>query len=248
MCFVVSDPARHHYSVVLTFSPPSAYPTPVSSTNPKQASPGLGFKERGSRLPLNLVRLSRQQSVEREGGDEDVLITPSDPLGATPLLPWKTEIVGGGAISGHDQRQPQKIYATNNGHDKTDGECPPLYGGQSGFVKYGGGGRAGGGMDSRTTVSTTAATAAASSESEQNSGPARTRNHHISSSSSRAVGDWRNEASTRFMVMWKEFVEHEKAPLDSQYDTVRDIYQQLVGRFGVGGQAAKTRNAGRGMG
>ncbi|CAM9235874.1 unnamed protein product [Ectocarpus sp. 13 AM-2016] len=196
---------------------------------------------------LNLVRLSRQQSVEREGGDEDVLITPPDPLGATSLLPWKTETVAAGAISRHDHRQPQKIYATHNSHDKTDGECPALHGGQSGFGKYAGGERTGGGGDSKTTFSTTAA---ASSEAEHTSGLTRSKNHHISSSSSssRAVGDWRNEASTRFMVMWKEFLEHEKAPLDNQYNTVRDIYQQLVGRFGVGGQAAKTRNAGHGMG
>lgn len=51
VCFAVSDPAPHYYSSVLTISPSPACPTPVSSINPKQASAGLGFKERGSRLP-----------------------------------------------------------------------------------------------------------------------------------------------------------------------------------------------------
>lgn len=56
------------------------------------------------------------------------------------------------------------------------------------------------------------------------------------SSSSRAADNWRNEASVRFMTMWKEFLDHEDAPLDSQYDTVRQIYGQLVGRFGANAQ------------
>lgn len=44
---------------------------------------------------------------------------------------------------------------------------------------------------------------------------------------SRAVGDWRASASARFMQLWKYFLEHEDAPLDSQYHTIRNIYEQL---------------------
>lgn len=57
-----------------------------------------------------------------------------------------------------------------------------------------------------------------------------------SDNGSRAAGNWRNEASVRFMLMWKLFLDHENAPLDSQYDTVRQIYGQLVGRFGAEAQ------------
>lgn len=62
-------------------------------------------------------------------------------------------------------------------------------------------------------------------------------------STSRAVGNWRNEASTRFMQLWKEFLDHEDASLDSQYGTIRDIYGQLVNRVGA---TRRKRATGRG--
>ena len=53
---------------------------------------------------------------------------------------------------------------------------------------------------------------------------------------SKAVGNWRNEASVRFMQVWKEFLDHEDAALDSQYDAVRDIYGQVADRLGANRQ------------
>lgn len=50
---------------------------------------------------------------------------------------------------------------------------------------------------------------------------------------SKSVGNWRNEASVRFMQVWKEFLDHEDAVLDSQYDAVRDIYGKLADRLGA---------------
>ena len=47
----------------------------------------------------------------------------------------------------------------------------------------------------------------------------------------RAEGDWRGAASARFMQLWKEFLEHKDAPLDSQYDAVRTIYEHVLGRL-----------------
>ena len=51
-------------------------------------------------------------------------------------------------------------------------------------------------------------------------------------SHSRAVGGWREGASTRFMEVWRQFLEHEDAPLDPQYGTAREVDEVLVERVG----------------
>lgn len=38
------------------------------------------------------------------------------------------------------------------------------------------------------------------------------------------------------MQMWKEFLDHEDAPLDSQYGAIRDIYGQVADRLGANRQ------------
>lgn len=174
---------------------------------------------------LNLVRSPRQTSPENEGGD--VLVTPQDPLGAASLLPWKTETFV--AENGHHQankNRPSSLNADGDGD-----HCPALYGGKGGDSEGEGRGRG------RKPGATSPLRAEASVGTETSGGGtlAKSNNHGsgCSSSSSKAIGSWRNDASTRFMHMWKQFLDHEDAPLDSQYDTVRDIYGNLIGRFGT---------------
>lgn len=150
-----------------------------------------------------------------------MLVTPHDPLGAASLLPWKTEIF----IAETDHHQLNKKLSSFNGGKNGD-ECPGLHGGNA---DYRGGDGKGGGRELRATSPLhTAATVGA----EPSGGGTLARSNDHGSSSSKAKGSWRSEASTRFMHMWKQFLDHEDAPLDSQYGTVRDIYGKLVGRVG----------------
>ncbi|CAM9315112.1 unnamed protein product, partial [Hapterophycus canaliculatus] len=176
---------------------------------------------------LNLVRSPRQSGA---GGTEedDVLVIPTDPLGATSLFPWKTATVVAAKYT----------ISRSHVHDDDDdddgrGVCPPLYKGDSGAGE--GRGRRGVKASERTNPSLTLTTMSGAA-SETHSLKKQNRQDDTGGKR-RAVGNWRNEASVRFMLMWKRFLEHEDAPLDSQYGTVRDIYGQLVGRFGVGALA-----------
>lgn len=126
-------------------------------------------------------------------------------------MPWKTEPVVTDTTSCHHHHLEKKIVFDG----ENDYDCPALHG--EGVV-----GGAGAGSSFKQE-------AAVAGESEIDHGSSTTCSH----SSSRAAGNWRNEASVRFMRMWKDFLDHEDAPLDSQYDTVRQIYAQLVGRLGA---------------
>lgn len=182
---------------------------------------------------LNLVRSPRQQGFG--GREEDgVLVVSDDPLGATPLLPWKTAAVvaeDGAVHRGylHDGRNHQVegengLASHEDGSSGGGGVCPPLYGRD-------GAAGPGGPKVINSVPSNPALEVKATSRAESGKRHSSSRGTGIKS---RAVGGWRNEASLRFMLMWKQFLEHEGALLDSQYGTVRNIYEQLVDRFGVG--------------
>lgn len=178
---------------------------------------------------LNLVRSPRQPGV----GKEDVLVTPHDPLGAAPLLPWKTEAFVAEADD-HHQVVHEGRFSVNG--DEDGHHCPALYGGKAGH--RGGERRGRGGEMGATSPLHTGASMGA--EPSEASTLTRSNSHGSSGSigsGSKAMGNWRSEASTRFMHMWKQFLDHEDAPLDSQYGTVRDIYEKLVGHLGAGPKA-----------
>lgn len=153
---------------------------------------------------LNLARYAPQGG--RENDNKDVLLTPYDPLGAASLLPWKIE----GVLPLHHRQR-----------ETFDDDCiaPPRGGEEAAAAAEGqANGRR---VDTKTRETNTKAEVAAATGEEAGLGP------------SKAVGKWRNEASVRFMRVWKEFLDHEDAALDSQYDAVRDIYGQLADRLGA---------------
>lgn len=41
-------------------------------------------------------------------------------------------------------------------------------------------------------------------------------------------GKWKEAASTRFMELWGDFLEHKDAPHDEQYGIIKDIYTRIV--------------------
>lgn len=176
---------------------------------------------------LNLVRSPRQSGFGNEETDE--LVTPNDPLGAAPLLPWQTEVF----LMETVHRQVSGKRSAFNGEEGGDHYyCPALdYPGKAGDI--GGEGRR---RESKLRAASTLRTAASARTKPSEAGTLASSNIYggSSSSNSRAIGSWRNDASTRFMHMWKQFLDHADAPLDSQYATVRDIYEKLVGRLGIG--------------
>lgn len=225
--------------------PPIPFRYGVINPFPKTRPPQASVLKNAGLAYLNLVRSPRQPGV---GGTEedDVLIFPADPLGATSLLPWETAaIVAAEGISSrghvhnddddhyHQQRGGEQGLAFSDYDDEDGGAfCPPFYERDTGARSGGGGG--GGAVKAfdpsnpSIALATPSGTAAALHRLEKNG------NNLRDGGKSRAVGNWRNEASMRFMLLWKHFLEHEDARLDNQYGTIRAIYEQLADRFGMG--------------
>lgn len=60
----------------------------------------------------------------------------------------------------------------------------------------------------------------------------------------KAQDGWRDTAATRFMQLWKDFLEHEDAPLDSQYDIIHNIYNSLLDRLSTPNRRGVTKRNG----
>ncbi|CAM9546150.1 unnamed protein product, partial [Scytosiphon promiscuus] len=156
---------------------------------------------------LNLVRSPRQPAA---GGtrEDDVLIASANPLGGTSLLPWETIPVAATKVvssSGYLHDYRHRRQQRGGRHQLASNDD----------------------NDEESGMTVSGIKPESRGLKEKNSG-------YLITGKSKAVGSWRNEASVRFMLMWKHFLEHDNAPLDNQYETVRDIYGQLIGRFGAG--------------
>lgn len=57
----------------------------------------------------------------------------------------------------------------------------------------------------------------------------------------KAEDGWRDTAAARFMQLWKDFLEHPDAPLDSQYDIVLNIYDSLLDRLSTPSRRGATK-------
>ena len=57
----------------------------------------------------------------------------------------------------------------------------------------------------------------------------------------RAEDGWRDTAAVSFMQLWKDFLDHEDAPLDSQYDIIVNIYNSLLDRLSTPSRRGATK-------
>lgn len=170
-------------------------------------APGLRPPQASTLKNAGLAYLNLARYASQQGGREndkkDVLFTPYDPLGAASLLPWKIE----GVLPLF--RRQRNFF--NDNCISARGEVAAAEGRANGRQEY---------TKTRRAIG-------------QEVVGATTRESSLLIGPSKAVGNWRNEASVRFMQVWKEFLDHEDATLDSQYDAVREIYGKLADRLGA---------------
>lgn len=163
---------------------------------------------------------------------------PNDLLGAATLLPWEMEAVDNArpASPYHQHRQlDSKTYALADEVayclSITGVEKPSESGKDQGGTKRFRQTESGSSIHSSSLESRPAVNTKRKMNGVDE--PHETPNGGYTQSAKATVGDWRGAASVRFMDRWNDFLEHEDAHLDAQFDMVRDIHERLTERLGA---------------
>lgn len=153
-----------------------------------------------------------------------------DTLHAASLLPWEAQTSTTTAASETDvlsRTRPTRIETTS---DKQTNDKEKNNDGANGARK--GGAERGEDRDTEAWAGRNLDTNVGMPKSREQAQPARP-----------GAVSWRQGASARFLEVWRAFLEHEDARKDSQYDTIRQMYERVI--VGVGNRARERTTEGQ---